>query len=183
MNIFASFPCPKQSAQYLDNKRVIKMILESAQLLFTALYKNSPESFKTYDYSPLKLDKINCVWKQPRRLKLVYYLFSERVYAPTHSNHPATIWTSLNRSNYLWVLDHFIALNEEYTRKYEKTHKCMEMLSLLEKGAELMPIGLQTTHVNCAANQSKGLSYKHIDDVYLAYRMYLQDLWENYDKT
>ena len=183
MNIFASYPCPKQSAQFLDNKRVIKMILESAQLLFTAIYQNSPESFKIYDYSPLNMDKTNGVWKRPKRLKKAYYAFGERVYAPTHQHHPATVWTALNRSNYLWVLDHFIALNEEYTKRYGKTHKCMEMLALLEKGIELIPIGLQTTHVNCAANATKGLSYKHIDDVYLAYRMYLNDLWENYDKV
>ena len=37
MNIFATYSCPRQSARYLDNKRVIKMILESAQLLSTAL--------------------------------------------------------------------------------------------------------------------------------------------------
>jgi len=33
MNIFASSPCPVQSAVFLDNARVIKMILESTQML------------------------------------------------------------------------------------------------------------------------------------------------------
>lgn len=37
MNIFVSFPDPELSAKYLDDKRVIKMILESAQLLSTAI--------------------------------------------------------------------------------------------------------------------------------------------------
>lgn len=37
MNIFVTSPCPQKSAQYLDDKRVIKMILESVQLLSTAL--------------------------------------------------------------------------------------------------------------------------------------------------
>lgn len=37
MNIFATYPDPKKSARVLDDKRVIKMILESAQLLCTAL--------------------------------------------------------------------------------------------------------------------------------------------------
>lgn len=37
MNIFATSDCPLTSAQYLDDKRVIKMILESAQLMCTAL--------------------------------------------------------------------------------------------------------------------------------------------------
>lgn len=37
MNIFVSFSDPTLSAKYLDDKRVIKMILESAQLLSTAI--------------------------------------------------------------------------------------------------------------------------------------------------
>lgn len=54
MNIFATDPDPKVAAYHLDDKRVIKMILESAQMLSTAirsrglthdwLYKRTHES-------------------------------------------------------------------------------------------------------------------------------------------
>lgn len=58
MNIFYLSDCPKKSAQYLYNKHVVKMILETAQLLCTAhheldskikvpykpAYKNHPSS-------------------------------------------------------------------------------------------------------------------------------------------
>jgi len=37
VNIFASDPDPAVSARFLDDKRVIKMVLESAQLLSTAM--------------------------------------------------------------------------------------------------------------------------------------------------
>lgn len=37
MNIFVTNPCPVISAQNLDDKRVIKMILESAQMLSAAM--------------------------------------------------------------------------------------------------------------------------------------------------
>ena len=37
MQIFVPSPSPLQSAQYLDDKRVIKMVLESAQLLSNML--------------------------------------------------------------------------------------------------------------------------------------------------
>lgn len=40
MNIFYTSNCPKESAKYLDNKRVVKMCLETAQLLSTALRVN-----------------------------------------------------------------------------------------------------------------------------------------------
>lgn len=37
MNIFISSPSPTKSAKFLDNSRLIKMILETAQLLSTSL--------------------------------------------------------------------------------------------------------------------------------------------------
>lgn len=37
MNIFVSDFCPKESAKNLDDKRLVKMILESAQMLCTAI--------------------------------------------------------------------------------------------------------------------------------------------------
>lgn len=36
MNIFYLDPCPRQCARYMTNRHVVKMILESAQLLSTA---------------------------------------------------------------------------------------------------------------------------------------------------
>jgi hypothetical protein len=38
MNVFATSTCPVASAQALDDKRVIKMVLESAQLLSNAIH-------------------------------------------------------------------------------------------------------------------------------------------------
>lgn len=40
MNIFVSSECPKESARFLDNKRRIKMLLESVQLLCGAVILN-----------------------------------------------------------------------------------------------------------------------------------------------
>ena len=37
MNIFVSDPCPQKSAKYLDDKRVVKMVLETAQILSTTI--------------------------------------------------------------------------------------------------------------------------------------------------
>lgn len=43
MNIFATDDCPQKCAQALDSKRVIKMVLESAQLLSNAAHAHCPE--------------------------------------------------------------------------------------------------------------------------------------------
>lgn len=40
MNIFVTSKCPKESAAHLDDKRVVKMVLESTQMLCTALNLN-----------------------------------------------------------------------------------------------------------------------------------------------
>jgi hypothetical protein len=40
MNIFVTSSCPIKSAKYLDDKRKVKMILESTQMLCTALNVN-----------------------------------------------------------------------------------------------------------------------------------------------
>ena len=37
MNIFVSSPSPVESAKFLDNKRIVKMVLETCQLLSTAV--------------------------------------------------------------------------------------------------------------------------------------------------
>lgn len=40
MNIFATDSCPVRSAKYLDDKRVVKMCLETAQILSAALHRH-----------------------------------------------------------------------------------------------------------------------------------------------
>ena len=48
MNIFATDIDPVKSAKALDNKRVIKMVLESAQMLCTALHLNGASHLAKY---------------------------------------------------------------------------------------------------------------------------------------
>lgn len=100
MNIFHLNECPELSVKPMYNKHIVKMILETAQLLCTAhhIYNNG-------DNVPYKM---------------------------THKNHPSTIWARENTANYNWLYVHFLALNEEYTKRYNKVHlsfiKCAEVL-------------------------------------------------------
>lgn len=48
MNIFASDSDPVKAAQYLDDKRVVKMVLETAQILSTVLHKLGSGSSSIY---------------------------------------------------------------------------------------------------------------------------------------
>jgi hypothetical protein len=60
------------------------------------------------------------------------YNSDRAVYKTTHKNHPSTVWARECTSNYRWLYDHMVALGDEYTRRYHKTHltiqKCRDAL-------------------------------------------------------
>lgn len=139
MNIFVTNPCPVQSAKYLDNKRVIKMILESAQMLSTAMHTlNIPNA----------------------------------PYKKTHYNHPCAVWCRTSRANYLWLLEHFKALYEEYTNRYGKTHKTSQYYNTFLTAAEGIPNGELTPFANCTI-------FPEETNIFEAYKKHLQVKWEN----
>lgn len=170
MNIFATYPCPKQSAQYLDNKRVIKMILESSQMLSTALKTHAPMLYRKKPTQ--RLTKAN----KP----LCEHIFNDcLVSGPTHANHPANVWVRSSRSNYMWLIEHMSALCVEYTKRSGgKHHKCEQYIQSYRDNAHIIPSGGLTKFANCARNRDKGVDYTHIDDVHKAYQLYLADRWK-----
>lgn len=129
MNIFFIDPDPVQSAKWMVDRHVVKMILESAQLLSTAHRvldgELVVETVKT-EYPGNKPAKY--------RKKKWYKLGDARetvLYSATHVNHPSAVWARTSIENYHWLVDHFFALMEEYTYRYEKTHKCFGELSYM----------------------------------------------------
>jgi hypothetical protein len=137
MNIFVTSSCPVQSAKYLDNRRVVKMCLESLQILSTVINQHG-------GIAP---------------------------YKSTHKNHPVTIWAGQSYENTLWLYNHFTALCEEYTARYDKVHKCQQYAEQIKAQLSLVPSNEQTPFVNCT-------KYKDIDDVFLAYKVALNTKWE-----
>lgn len=63
MNIFATYPCPVLSAKTLDDKRIVKMVLESTQLLCNALIEHGFES----PYKPTHTRHPCSVWTTKSR--------------------------------------------------------------------------------------------------------------------
>ena len=105
MNIFYLDKCPDKAARLQYNKHVVKMILESAQMLCTAHHCYGDE------------DQVENV-----------------PYKQAHLNHPSTIWTRRSKSTYMWLYNHMIALGDEYKKRYGKTHlsitKCKDFLAI-----------------------------------------------------
>ena len=147
MNIFVTSESPIECAEFLDDKRCVKMVLETAQLLSTTMSLSSLSS------GPYKL---------------------------THANHPCAKWARESVGNYHWLVEHFEALCAEYTRRYGKVHKCEEHKSLFRSAKfPVTMLQCRTAFVNCAANKSLNVSFKHVEDTSSAYRQYMNVRWEN----
>ena len=80
MNIFYLDKNPVVAAQMQCDKHVVKMILESAQMLSTA----------------------------HRVLDGNEYADKKGLYKMAHKNHPSTIWARSSLENYVWLFDHMV---------------------------------------------------------------------------
>ena len=94
MNIFYFDECPVVSAEAQPDKMLVKMPLETAQMLCTA-------------HRVLDGDE---------------YADEHGLYKEAYKNHPCTIWARESRGNYEWLYIHFLALAMEYTYRYGKEH-------------------------------------------------------------
>jgi hypothetical protein len=161
MNIFYLSENPKQAAQYHLDKHVVKMILESAQLLCTA--HRLLDGIQTKQAKTTRSGKIRHV----NRYVLANPLNNELMYNATHINHPCAAWCRDNINNYMWLYELFVALCDEYTFRYGKKHKTDLMLRDILKSA---PVSISQSSFTFPA-QAMPVQYKHSDPV-IAYRNY-----------
>lgn len=102
MNIFILSTNPVKAARYQLDKHVVKMPLETAQLLCSPFEPGTAP------------------------------------YKRTHYNHPCSKWVREAKENYLWTIEHGIALSEEYTRRYGKRHKSQDVIGWCARNMELL---------------------------------------------
>jgi hypothetical protein len=101
------------------------------------------------------------------------------IYKIAHLNHPSSIWTRETQGNYKWLLEHFRALCDEYTRRTGKIHASSKLLPIFEQNVSLIPVGEQLPFSNNARNLTKGVDFTHESNVTLAYQLYLSTRWES----
>lgn len=130
MNLFILDTCPVKAAQLQCDKHVPKMIVESGQMLSTAhrmldgiMEKRPSKSGKT----------MVKYW----RMENQYY--ETTLYSAVHTHHPCTVWTMESSENYKWHYEHFLALCDEYTYRYDKTHKTDRILRDI---LSIMPVNM-----------------------------------------
>ena len=121
MNIFIIDQDPIKAAQLQCDKHVPKMVVESAQMLSTAHRMLDGIEVKKPSKSGKRMVKYYDLGDIDLEAELVYY-------KAVHHNHPCTVWTMESDTNYRWHYEHFIALCDEYTYRYGKTHKTDSIL-------------------------------------------------------
>ena len=121
MNIFFLDKDPRLAAEYHCDKHVVKMILESAQLLSTA--------HRLLD-GQMYIEQKATTGRNVKRWRLN----DERekvLYGVTHINHPSAVWSRSNIDHYRYLYDLFVYLMDEYTYRYGKVHKCTTLAKYL----------------------------------------------------
>ena len=133
MNIFVLSTDPVEAAQMQCNRHIVKMIVESGQMLSTVhrmldgqLTKRPSKSGRTqvkyYEHKDPTMESV--------------------LYKAVHFNHPCTVWSRESSANYEWHYDHFIALCDEYTYRYNKVHKTdTQLRSILKVLPQNIPHG------------------------------------------
>ena len=157
MNIFYVDEDPMDAAQALVDKHVVKMILESAQLLSTAHRVLDGQEIEGKSATGRKARR----WILPDARDDV-------MYAATHINHPSAVWCRTSVRNYDWLVDHFYALMREYNHRYNKSHKCYGELSyMLQSPPHNLKAWEWTEMPSCMAEE-----YIISDDPIINYRNY-----------
>jgi hypothetical protein len=143
MNIFVVDYNPIQAAKDLSDKHVVKMIVESCQMLSTT-------HLLAKDHGHMLINSEN---------------FNH--YKLSFKNHPCTVWVRQSSANYLWLAEHAYELTYEYAFRYKKKHKCKPMTDwYLRNVPHYIPTGYLTPFAQAMPDKYK------CDDAVTAYRNY-----------
>jgi len=157
MNIFLLSWCIEECAKFHFDRHVVKMILELAQLLSTAHWI---------------LDTDN-------NEMLQQWNMNEKIYKPTHKNHPCSIWIREHVNNYNFtaklakeLCNEYYFRYGKYKKKQHKTEKIIDHLMInIPKNWNHSQKQLIGPHKVTEPAQAMPEQYK-CDDVIEAYRNY-----------
>lgn len=106
MNIFVTNRSPSQSAIVLPDKHIVKMPLESCQMLSIVASEHYHNYGKLYKKDMTAYNTARGAFK----------------------NHPCTQWAAESIHNAYWLLCHGLSLCSEYKYRFKKDHGCYSTL-------------------------------------------------------
>jgi hypothetical protein len=133
MNIFYLDRDVKTCATYHNDKHVVKMILEYAQLLSTAHRMLDGDEY---------IDASS--GRRIKRWRLENESMENILYKASHINHPSAIWVRQSNNNYNWLMCLLQDLLQEYTYRYGKIHATDRLVYWLRKPPANIPVGYFT---------------------------------------
>jgi len=142
MNIFILDENPRIAAEYMCDKHVPKMIVETFQMMGSAVRRWGA------------LDHEMPLTQAGKPLKGGYH------------NHPCTVWAGDSKHNYYWLGLHGINLCNEYIIRFGKVHSCDSKIDHLLNMLHYLPNSSMTPFVQAMPDE-----YKDSYAVY-AYRNY-----------
>lgn len=156
MNIFFIFLDPTDAARHHGDKHVIKMILESTQMLMTCCHVAWGESTEWIDRFK---SEVGC---DPYRKAFV--------------NHPCTVWVRQCVANFNWLCDLAAELCEEKERRWPTgpPHVCKRMIAWLRMNPPPLPASDMITPPNKAMATPDAGPGRSLSDSLVAYRSYYQ---------
>ena len=151
MNIFVTDPDPIVSAQCLPDKHIVKMPLETCQMLSIVASEKWGHNFGTLpraDGQPYKTDK------------------------GAFRNHPCTIWANEFVLNWRWLIKHGLAMCHEYTHRYNKRHTCHDTLLVADN---IFPYGNEYGMMPTPFAFAGPDQFKHDEtiDIFTKYKRYI----------
>ena len=120
MNIFVLHENAFTSANMMCDKHIPKTVVETAQMLASALRRHGA----TDEQMPLTK--------------------SGTPYKGGYAFHPCTVWASVNRSNFQWLAWHGEALLDEYYNRFGKVHTCHNAIYQMSAMTSMLPDGDKT---------------------------------------
>jgi hypothetical protein len=149
VNVFVTDECPIKCAQVLPDKHVVKMALETCQMLSivaSTKWGHGYGELPRLDGTPYKTEK------------------------GAFRNHPCTVWANQSIHNASWLIKHGIALCHEYECRYGKVHSCYHTLVT---AFNIFPAGNPEEHTPFVRAMPD--CFKHDDTIstFDAYKMYI----------
>ena len=148
MNIFVLHRDPQEAARLHCDKHVVKMIVETAQLLSSAVHafgeahadRSAPQGWSR-------------ILPHPQEHLLPDQRGPLPIYSATHSNHPCAVWVREASGNYVWTVRLLVGLLEEYQRRYGDESGKRHAVWALLPSLEVVPMALmQATPPELAAD-------------------------------
>ena len=168
MNIFALHPNPRKCARWHVDKHVVKMILETCQLLYTAHWVLTFPTLRDYP-SAVALSRFQKTLTPPESMSTAPPTkATNAVFRPVHVRHPCAKWARQTLGNYKWLALLGIELAREFRHRFGHEHSCEKHVEWLFKNPPPNILKFPRKSFSIAMDDQ----YKVADDPIRSYRNY-----------